>query len=336
MNESLKLYPELKTSLLLTKVNNFLTEQGVKSYLVGGFVRDVLLGRDTADIDIAVAGDALEIDPKVATALSGKYVLLDEINRVGRVVINGGRWGLDLSTFGGSIEQDLAQRDFTIDAMAIDLSQLGGHYRIQGVFGLSVMTIGLFGLSRVTADTTHAYALTSAVVMGFGLGTSFPIYTTAIQNSVPQQFLGVATSSAQFFRSVGGSIGLALFGSYMVRQFKSEMQVNLPEEAFTAVPPQLLESISENPNALLSPEASESLLAAFAASGESGAALGAEVLDSIRESLANGIGDVFFLAFIFVLISVVAAAFIREIPLKGRAGMPGSRPPEPEPASADD
>jgi len=119
-----------RASLLLRKTSNFLTEQGIKSYLVGGFVRDMLLGRATADIDIAVAADALEVAPKVATVLDGKFVRLDEVNRVGRVVLANqkaplasSRWQLDFSTFKGSIEQDLARRDFTIDAMAIDLSQ---------------------------------------------------------------------------------------------------------------------------------------------------------------------------------------------------------------------
>ncbi len=115
----------------MTKVSNILIELDVKAYLVGGFVRDVLLGRDTADIDIAVAADALEIAPKIATALGGKYVLLDEVNRVGRVVLvnrgtppTGVQWQLDLSTFKDDIEPDLARRDFTIDAMAIDLRQI--------------------------------------------------------------------------------------------------------------------------------------------------------------------------------------------------------------------
>ena len=121
---------EPRALLLLTRVSNFLTEQGVRSYLVGGFVRDALLGRNTADIDVAVAADALEIAPRVATALGGRYVLLDEVNRVGRVVLvnevapsAGGQWQLDFSTFQGSIEQDLARRDFTIDAMAVDLEE---------------------------------------------------------------------------------------------------------------------------------------------------------------------------------------------------------------------
>jgi len=115
-------------SLPLARVGSILTEQGIQAYVVGGFVRDVLLGRDTADIDIAVASDALEIAPEVATALNGKYVLLDKVNRVGRVVL-ASKATLDFSTFKGSIEQDLARRDFTINAMATDLNQLGENYR---------------------------------------------------------------------------------------------------------------------------------------------------------------------------------------------------------------
>lgn len=121
----------VEVSLLLTKVSNFLTKQDIRSYVVGGFVRDVLLGRDTADIDIAVEADAVEIAPKVATALGGKYVLLDEVNRVGRVVLvnketpsTKGQWKLDFSTVKGNIKHDLEQRDFTIDAMAIDLGEI--------------------------------------------------------------------------------------------------------------------------------------------------------------------------------------------------------------------
>ena len=206
------------------------------------------------------------------------------------------------------------------------LARTGGHYRLQGIVGVSIMASGMFLLSRVSADTTQAYALIAAVIMGFGLGTSFPLFTIAVQNGVPQQYLGIATSSTQFFRSVGGSIGLALFGSYMVRQFKDGMQDNLPTEAFETVPPQLLNQITSNPNALLNSEGSESLLNAFSASGESGVALGDQVFGAIRESLAGAIGDVFFLAFIFVVIAVLATTLIREVPLRKRGGPPQSPP----------
>jgi len=115
--------------LLLTRVSRFLAEQGVKAYLTGGFVRDMLLERGTADIDMTVGADALEIAPRVAEFLGGKYVLLDEANRVGRVVLFQGdassdeRWELDFSTFEENIEQDLVRRDFTVDAMAVDLEE---------------------------------------------------------------------------------------------------------------------------------------------------------------------------------------------------------------------
>lgn len=126
----MKLAIETETSSLLATVNNLLAEQGIKSYLVGGVIRDLFLKRDTADIDIALAGDALEIAPRLADAIGGKFIRLDEANKVGRVVLkdkkapSGGRWQLDFAAFDGSIEQDLGRRDFTIDAMAVNLDEM--------------------------------------------------------------------------------------------------------------------------------------------------------------------------------------------------------------------
>jgi poly(A) polymerase len=112
------------TLSLLIRVSKFLTGRGVPSYLTGGFVRDALLKRATADIDITLAADALTIAPGLATALGGKYVPLDEVNRVGRVIT--GRWQIDLSTIRGDIENDLRQRDFTIGAIAADVAAVAG------------------------------------------------------------------------------------------------------------------------------------------------------------------------------------------------------------------
>ncbi|MBI4284922.1 MAG: HD domain-containing protein [Chloroflexi bacterium] len=115
---------------LLLKVSHFLIEQGVSAYLVGGFLRDLLRGRETADVDIAVSGDAREIAAKVAVHLGGRYVLLDDANKVGRVVLAGASTAgepmcyLDFASLRGTIAQDLALRDFTINALALDLSRV--------------------------------------------------------------------------------------------------------------------------------------------------------------------------------------------------------------------
>jgi poly(A) polymerase len=120
---------------LLAWLNRYFAEQNISSYVVGGLIRDFLLKRETADIDIAVKADAKEMALQIANALNGRFVLLDEVNRIARVVIPEeglmpaeGRWELDFSTIEDGIEQDLIQRDFTINAMAARLDQLVEHF----------------------------------------------------------------------------------------------------------------------------------------------------------------------------------------------------------------
>lgn len=107
---------------VLARVDDFFSRNGIEAYLVGGIVRDALLGRKTADIDIAIAADALDVAAQAADAFGGHFVLLDAENRVGRVVLPD--WELDFSSFEGTIDQDLARRDFTVNAMAVNLHRL--------------------------------------------------------------------------------------------------------------------------------------------------------------------------------------------------------------------
>lgn len=111
---------------LLTKVSAIATQHNRLAYVVGGFVRDWLLERETRDVDIAVGGDALTIAQDVAKAVGGRCVLLDEANSVARVVAteDDEPWHLDFTSFSGNIQNDLARRDFTVDAMAVELQDL--------------------------------------------------------------------------------------------------------------------------------------------------------------------------------------------------------------------
>lgn len=112
---------------ILTKVQEFLGERGIEGYLTGGFVRDALMQRQSAelDVDIAVGAPAMHIARELAEALHGRFVPLDEENGIARVVLAGQRpLHLDLATMRGGIRDDLELRDFTIDAVAINVKDI--------------------------------------------------------------------------------------------------------------------------------------------------------------------------------------------------------------------
>ncbi len=134
------------------------------------------------------------------------------------------------------------------------VARLGGHYRYQGIMGLTVMAVGVYLMSGMSPDTGHGEAVAYTVIMGFGLGTTFPLYTIAVQNAVPHGVLGVATSSTQFFRSVGGTLGLAVLGSVMANRFSYELSSSVPQEVKDAMPVGQLASVAKNPQALINPD----------------------------------------------------------------------------------
>src|SRR4030042_4619220 len=72
---------------ILAKISQLLTTQKKQGYIVGGFIRDRLLKRHTNDIDIAVSGDAISIGRKIAKEIGGRFVLLDDVNNIARVVV---------------------------------------------------------------------------------------------------------------------------------------------------------------------------------------------------------------------------------------------------------
>ena len=66
------------------------------------------------------------------------------------------------------------------------------------------------------------------VVLGLGLGVSMSVFTVIVQNQYPTQRLGEVTAGLQFFRSIGSTVGLAVFGSLLNSRFSSALKSNLP------------------------------------------------------------------------------------------------------------
>jgi EmrB/QacA subfamily drug resistance transporter len=88
-----------------------------------------------------------------------------------------------------------------------------GRYRVFPIAGTALMTIGLFLLSRMSPSSSTLFDSLGMLVLGMGLGGVMQVLVIIVQNGVSHSELGVATSGATFFRSVGGSFGTAIFGA---------------------------------------------------------------------------------------------------------------------------
>ena len=196
------------------------------------------------------------------------------------------------------------------------LSRAGGHYRIQGAIGIAIMGAGLALLSRMTAETSYTSAVVRIVITGFGLGISMPLYTIAVQNAVPYNLLGVATSSTAFFRSIGGSVGLSILGSVMNNQFATKLISRLPATVEGVLPPDMLASLVHNPEALVSPEAQAELQGFLAQMGPQGSAIFEQILQSLRQALNSALSEVFLIGVFMLIFAFIVNLFIKEIPLR--------------------
>ena len=88
-----------------------------------------------------------------------------------------------------------------------------GRYKVFPAVGLGLMAIGLVLLSRLDETSSHATIALDMVVFGVGFGMVSQLLVLAIQNAVDRRDIGIATASANLFRSLGGSVGAALFGA---------------------------------------------------------------------------------------------------------------------------
>jgi EmrB/QacA subfamily drug resistance transporter len=118
-----------------------------------------------------------------------------------------------------------------------------GRYRVFPIAGTALMTVGLLLLSQVGIGTSLVMVALYMFVLGVGLGCVMQVLVLIVQNAVPYSELGVATSSATFFRSIGGSFGVAIFGAI----FSNVLVGNLVGHLGTAKLPSGLSSSSVTP-----------------------------------------------------------------------------------------
>jgi EmrB/QacA subfamily drug resistance transporter len=181
-----------------------------------------------------------------------------------------------------------------------------GHYKRFPIIGLALMTVGLAMLSTLTEATPFWQLSIYSILIGAGLGFSMQTIVIALQNAVDFKDLGVATSANTFFRSIGATMGVALFGTV----YASRLAHNLPIE---------IEKLrASNPAALVGATPEK-----FVALKENTAVLKTftpELQVGIINAFVNSVHIVFLTAVPITVIGFFIAFMLRETPLRTGVG----------------
>ena len=169
-----------------------------------------------------------------------------------------------------------------------------GRYRIFPIVGTAIATVGLFLLSRIDVDTSFFAVAVFMGVVGIGIGLVMQTIVLAAQNTVEHKDLGTATAGVNFFRSMGGAFGVAIFGSILSNRLDYWLPRLVPAEAL---------------------QGTDS--AALTASPEVVQALPPAVLDGVTQAFANSLETVFLAAVPVALLAFAVSWLLREIPLRG-------------------
>ncbi len=111
-------------------------------------------------------------------------------------------------------------------------------YRIPVLAGSILATVGTILFARMNASTHPSDVLVAMVTTGFGMGLLIPAYLVAVQNAAPPKHMGAATASSTFFRAIGSTVGVAIFGSLLLtnyhHDFGGAIPRGMPQEAMMA------------------------------------------------------------------------------------------------------
>src|SRR3954469_13916859 len=189
-----------------------------------------------------------------------------------------------------------------------------GKYKAVAVVGSVLVAVGMAFFARMDDSTVGSYVAAGMVIAGLGMGLLQPVYTIAVQNVAPRHQMGAATSSTIFLRSIGSTVGVAMFGSIMLTRYHTEFSRAVP----AGVPPGLLTYFS---NPLLLVQMRPQIEASVAQTPGGVAALQA-VFAAVRTSLSHGLELVFFWSALLMAASVLVHLALRSQPLRTQMVQP--------------
>lgn len=215
-----------------------------------------------------------------------------------------------------------------------------GRYKYQTILGCAIIVIPMLFFTQLDVGVVRWHISVAMVLLGIGFGLTMPTMSLTVQNAVPYKYLGVASSSSQFFRQIGSVFGIAIFAAILTNSYESAFTSDLPAEtratiedaqASGALPPTTLESFND-PTLALNQRKYLSLQKSLSSIPGGEVAL-AEAVDTQHESVAVAVDRIFIGASLVAVICLILSLFIKELPLRRGfgAGPEAARPPGPGP-----
>jgi EmrB/QacA subfamily drug resistance transporter len=164
-----------------------------------------------------------------------------------------------------------------------------GRYRIFPLTGTPIVVVGIWLISRLNPSSSGLDLAVFTAVVGLGMGLTVQTYVVALQNSVERSELGAATAANQFFRSIGGALAVAAFGTLLV----SRLTIELAKRSVAGVNPQRL---------LQSPTASRQYSPA--------------VVANVHAALSAALHWVFLGTLPLAALAVATSVLLRDVPLR--------------------
>ena len=171
-----------------------------------------------------------------------------------------------------------------------------GRYKIFPLVGTVAMGLGLLFIAQITGSTSYVYLAAPMFVLGLGSGATYTTTSIALQNACEMRDLGVATATMMFFRSLGGSVGMAGYGTLL----NSTIRTELPARLAGTTPAEAVKLIRTPADIkALRPEARRAVI----------------------DTIATGVSRIYWVAGVTMVVAVAWAAFMPELPLRSKAGL---------------
>jgi len=209
------------------------------------------------------------------------------------------------------------------------------YYRFIGTAGVAFMIAGMFLLTTVTVSSQQFEVTRDLVVVGLGLGATFPLYLTVLQSALPRRYLGVASSQIQFWRNVGGTVSTAIMGSILARLLPDKISGQIDSLRLPAAVAGRFKSFSGgtgggSPQQIFDPAKLAQTRAGLPSTLQP---VFDQVMHAVRIGLSQALHDLFLYSALVLVLALVATVFLKEVPLRRAERGAGAGLGEPPPVA---